>query len=164
MSSVRLLACILLATFSIVLSNYLQAGTYNFTNDRHLDKSLKCLADNIYYEAGNQSIVGKIAVAYTTLNRVISSDFPNTICGVVYERNKRTCQFSWVCQSRKYKKIVGQEKEVYNVSRQVAIAIIFSYNKNHDPSLGALYYHANYVNPRWKKRKLVQIDDHIFYR
>ena len=29
---------------------------------------------------------------------------------------------------------------------------------------GALYYHADYVNPRWNKEKVTQIGRHIFYK
>ena len=37
---------------------------------------------------------------------------------------------------------------------------IFDFTEN------ATHYHANYVAPRWSKKKIkiVQIDDHIFYR
>jgi spore germination cell wall hydrolase CwlJ-like protein len=32
------------------------------------------------------------------------------------------------------------------------------------PSLkGALYYHADYVNPKWGKKKVAHIGRHIFY-
>jgi hypothetical protein len=40
-----------------------------------------CLAKNIYFEASNQSYVGQQAVAWVTLNRVHSGNYPNTICG-----------------------------------------------------------------------------------
>ena len=42
-----------------------------------------CLAQNIYFEAGNQSLEGMAAVADVTLNRVQNSRYPNTICDVV---------------------------------------------------------------------------------
>jgi spore germination cell wall hydrolase CwlJ-like protein len=33
------------------------------------------------------------------------------------------------------------------------------------PSLqGALFYHADYVNPQWKKVRVAKIGRHIFYR
>ena len=34
--------------------------------------------------------------------------------------------------------------------------------KNHAP--GALYFHARYVSPNWRKTRIAQIDNHIFYR
>ena len=34
--------------------------------------------------------------------------------------------------------------------------------KNHAP--GALFFHARYVSPGWRKTRIAQIDNHIFYR
>ena len=44
-----------------------------------------CLAKNIYFEAGNQPLAGKLAVSHVVLNRVMSDEYPNDICGVVYQ-------------------------------------------------------------------------------
>jgi spore germination cell wall hydrolase CwlJ-like protein len=33
-----------------------------------------------------------------------------------------------------------------------------------DVTQGATYYHADYVNPRWKLQKIDQIGRHIFYK
>ena len=43
----------------------------------------KCLADNMYFEARNQGTAGIIAVSNVVLNRVVSDQFPDTICAVV---------------------------------------------------------------------------------
>ena len=48
-----------------------------------LDNEYHCLASNIYWEARNQHLLGKIAVAQVTMNRVEGSRYPNTISGVV---------------------------------------------------------------------------------
>ena len=58
-------------------------------------RDLKCLADNVYYEAGNQSERGKMAVAAVTLNRVNSGIFPSDVCSVVHQKSRGVCQFSW---------------------------------------------------------------------
>ena len=44
-----------------------------------------CLAKNIYFEAGNQPLAGKVAVAQVVLNRIDHSSYPDDICGVVYQ-------------------------------------------------------------------------------
>ena len=44
-----------------------------------------CLAQNIYFESGNQPLAGRVAVAQVTINRVEDKQFPNSICGVVYQ-------------------------------------------------------------------------------
>ena len=72
-----------------------------------------CLAQNIYFEAGNQPLAGKLAVAHVVRNRVEDSQFPDTYCGVIYQTKKwRTswtgnqvpvlgmCQFSWFCDGK----------------------------------------------------------------
>ena len=55
-------------------------------------EGVDCLARNIYFESANQSQLGKLAVGLVVMNRVRSDRYPNTICGVVNQRN----QFSWV--------------------------------------------------------------------
>ena len=47
-----------------------------------------CLAKNIYFEAGNQPLAGKLAVAHVVRNRVEDSQFPDTYCGVIYQTKK----------------------------------------------------------------------------
>ena len=49
---------------------------------------VKCLAQNIYFEARDQKTKGQIAVALVTINRVESKRFPNSICKVVYQANR----------------------------------------------------------------------------
>lgn len=50
----------------------------------------KLLATIIWCEAGNQARVGKVAVGAVVLNRVRSSQFPNTIKEVIYQRGQFT--------------------------------------------------------------------------
>jgi spore germination cell wall hydrolase CwlJ-like protein len=39
-----------------------------------------------------------------------------------------------------------------------------NFEKYVDVTSGATYYHADYVNPRWKLERVDQIGHHIFYR
>ncbi|NBV57559.1 MAG: cell wall hydrolase, partial [Bacteroidetes bacterium] len=48
-----------------------------------------CMAQNIYFEAANQSFAGKLAVAHVVMNRVEDLQFPNEICGVIYQAKTR---------------------------------------------------------------------------
>ena len=50
------------------------------------DSELLCLARNIYYESGDQSWQGKVAVGMVTLNRVDDPRWPKTVCGVVKQK------------------------------------------------------------------------------
>lgn len=56
----------------------------------------KLLANIIYCEAGNQPYEGQVAVGAVVMNRVMSSVFPDTVVGVIYQRN----QFSPVKSGR----------------------------------------------------------------
>ncbi len=51
---------------------------------------LKLLATIIYCEAGNQPYEGKIAVGSVVMNRIRSSQFPNTMLGVLYQKSQFT--------------------------------------------------------------------------
>jgi spore germination cell wall hydrolase CwlJ-like protein len=121
-------------------------------------KELTCLAKNIYYEAPAESYEGKLAVATVTMNRVRSNGFPKSVCGVVYQRNRVGCQFSWTCGSRA--KFNSQLYDrAYAVAKQVLTA-----NVRHDKLKNALYFHNTTVTPNWTFAKpVVQIDNHIFY-
>ena len=42
-----------------------------------------CLAKNIYFEAGNQPLAGKVAVAQVVFNRMEHASYPDNVCGVI---------------------------------------------------------------------------------
>jgi N-acetylmuramoyl-L-alanine amidase len=133
-------------------------------------KEIQCMAKNIYFEARNEPTEGQIAVAFVTLNRVMSSDFPNTICEVVEQRNARVCQFSWLCEEKpnyiyRNNLLTLYNNSVYNNIRDLSVYVYANYERMKDPTNGALYYHADYVNPSWNRlERIVTIGRHIFYK
>ena len=140
---------------------------------------IECLAMNVYHEARNESLSGKIAVILVTMNRVADKRFPNTICGVVKQgkhwfsakRNnwfpyKNRCQFSWYCDGRSDK---PENKKAWIYSQALAEYFLKRSMLFIDFTEGATHYHAGYINlPRWAKNKYfiktVTIDTHLFYR
>jgi len=137
-------------------------------NKKQANQELKCLVSNIYFEAAQESTAGKLAVALVTINRVKDQDFPNTICGVVFEGQHRKdllCQFSWTC-SPTVGKHVPKQTTGWEQSEKIAKIVMFQKESIVDITGGAIYYHADYVNPKWSKihTKVVTIDRHIFYR
>ena len=46
------------------------------------------LANLIYCEAGGESYEGQVAVGAVVMNRLMSGAFPNTVSGVIYQRNQ----------------------------------------------------------------------------
>lgn len=128
-------------------------------------KQLDCLTKNIYWEAASEPFEGKVAVAQVTMNRVHAGNFGQGVCGVVYQKNifyeKVVCQFSWACENNH--KIKPVAPALYAESQEVAKKVLFENFRL--PSLtNAMYYHATYVNPGWRKQKITQIGQHIFYK
>lgn len=126
---------------------------------KETQKQIDCLAENIYHEAGFESRQGKEAVALVTLNRTQDPRFPKDICGVVKQKTTSVCQFSWFCQTTSIR-----NKDVYEDAKDVAVYVYANYENLKDITKGALYYHADYVNPRWKLEKTTVIGRHIFYK
>ncbi len=127
-------------------------------------RQLRCLTQNIYWEAASEPFEGKVAVAQVTLNRAASGAFPGDICAVVYQKNviysKVVCQFSWYCDGTHRVKPVYQP--LYNESAEVAKKVLLEGFRL--PSLkNAMYYHADYVQPGWGKKPIAKIGRHIFY-
>ena len=136
----------------------------DYMTAEEVEKSLDCLALNVYREAGNEPFEGKVAVAQVTLNRVNSNKFPRDVCGVVYQKSRFTervvCQFSWYCDSKHRNRPVNQE--AYDESYRVA-KMVFLEDFKLESIENALYYHADYVNPNWKLKRITKIGTHIFY-
>lgn len=132
-------------------------------------KQIECLAQNIYWEAGLEPYKGQLAVAMVTLRRVASAHFPKTVCGVVKQKHKQTCQFSWWCEDNKREKTVNnkfnpKERMLLEDVRGVATYAFLNYKDIHDETKGALFYHNTSVDPEWKLKKTTKIGNHIFYR
>ena len=53
------------------------------------NNDIYCMAQNIYFEAGNQPLAGKVAVAHVVLNRTKHMNYPADICGVIYQAKMR---------------------------------------------------------------------------
>ncbi len=129
-----------------------------------VEKSLDCLAINVYREAGHEPFEGKVAVAQVTMNRVNSNKFPRSVCAVVYQKSRFTervvCQFSWYCDSKHRNRPINEE--AYEESYRVA-KMVFLEDFKLESIENALYYHADYVNPNWKLKRIAKIGTHIFY-
>lgn len=129
------------------------------------EQQLQCMTQNIYWEAASEPFEGKVAVAQVTMNRMNSGKFPETVCGVVQQRNvfydKVVCQFSWFCESVYKTKPVHPKS--WEESEAVAKKVLFE-GFRLDSMKDALYYHADYVNPKWNKERIGKIGQHIFYK
>lgn len=131
---------------------------------------LRCLAANIYFEAGSEPFIGQVAVARVVMNRV-KHGFASNPCKVVYqshtvldqdnpESTKKLCQFSWTCED---KSIPSSNNVRFKQAEDIARKVL-SENKWDDliPS-NVLFFHNTAVNPGWAYRKIVTIGNHVFY-
>lgn len=59
-------------------------------DDFYSATDVSLIARTVAREAGNQSFTGKLALANLIMNRVRSSRFPNSVYGVLYQRNQFT--------------------------------------------------------------------------
>ena len=129
------------------------------------ERQLDCLARNVYFEAGSESFEGKVAVAQVTLNRAKHPKFPSDICQVVYQKTifmeKVVCQFSWYCQNGGKPKI--KHPELYRESYEVAKKVLLE-NFRLSTMKDAIYFHAVYINPNWRKERIGVIGNHVFYK
>jgi spore germination cell wall hydrolase CwlJ-like protein len=76
----------------------------------------------------------------------------------VYDRV--ICQFSWYCDGSSLRKPIypAHWKESEEVAKKVLLEGFRL------PSVkNAMYFHADYVNPRWGKPQVAKFGRHIFY-
>lgn len=148
----------LAAGFGVVLNS--------LSADRVDRQHLRCLALNVYFEARGEPEAGQHAVAEVTMNRVASRYYPDTVCGVVYQKNwdplrkRYVGAFSWT----ELDTLPTPQGEEWNRVVRIAGEI---YYRRHEPKLaGVLHYHADHVKPSWSRGRIpvAQIGNHRFYR
>jgi spore germination cell wall hydrolase CwlJ-like protein len=142
---------------------------------------VRCLAQNIYFEARDQLIKGQIAVALVTINRVESRRFPNTICKVIHqgsrydngEIKKDKCHFSWYCDGKSDR---PRDRLAWKISMLISRAMLLQPGVHikrygepwpiEDFLHGATHYHRVDISPYWNRKmiKVATIGDHVFWK
>ena len=168
LSFITIIICLMITLTAVVAANQIDYSIPTNIKYQSLTKptqrEITCLTENIYFEAGNESKNGQIAVALVTMNRLAVGHYGNDICGVVHQRTRYTCQFSWVCDANiTNKRLTIKNTSLYNETKEVAMLVFFNYENMQDITKGATYYHADYVNPGWNLPKTIKIGAHIFY-
>lgn len=132
------------------------------TPPRVPDNDLECLTQAIYYEARNESEAGQAAVAEVVLNRSRHRAYPKRVCEVVYQRNSRTCQFTFTCDGSIGRRAVNPM--AWARAERIAREVYEGRSASQLPK-NSVNYHANYVRPSWGQRlaRVRQIGAHIFY-
>lgn len=120
-------------------------------------KDLKCLTDNIYWEAQGEPLMGMVWVAGVVLERVSDERWPNSVCDVIYQES----QFSWTAHMERPVKY----EDAYRLSQDVAKAAL---QGRIDVPLMNHYLRCDWKEKPhtfwWKKMKFVgQLGDHCFF-
>jgi N-acetylmuramoyl-L-alanine amidase len=96
------------------------------------------LARLINGEARGEPYKGQVAVGAVVMNRVKSSEFPNTISGVIYQKNQFSC-----VKDGQFDKPISKDSTVYKAARE-------AYN-GADPTNGCLFFY----NPKTSTNKWI---------
>ena len=127
---------------------------------RHSDagsREMECLATGIYFESKSEPLAGQLAVGHVIANRANSNGrFPSTYCGVLFQRG----QFSFI----RGKSLPSVPKSSKQWKTAVAIAKIVAKDLKQSAVGKALFFHARYVSPKWRLKRVAAIGNHVFYR
>lgn len=148
---------------SLVISCLMLPASRDAAAAGTIKEHIRCLALTIYFEARGEPDTGKLAVGHVVMNRVGDPRFPDTVCGVVRQGGEAVlhrCQFSWWCDGRSDE---PTHARAWRHSQALARRVFWQYSD--DPTRGALWYHANYVEPDWrgKFKRGPRIGEHVFY-
>jgi spore germination cell wall hydrolase CwlJ-like protein len=156
-----------LVGLALVICAGLATTTYVFAKQQQDLRNVKCLAMNIYHEARGEPVKGQYAVADVTLNRVKADRYPDDVCRVVYQKawigkhQRYVAAFSWTVDGSSD---IPRESRSWRQAMRIAKHVYF--DRAPSKVKDALFYHADYVKPRWAARKLriAKIGRHIFYK
>lgn len=118
-------------------------------------KEFDCLSRNIYYESRGETLIGKISVAQTVLNRAETGKWGYSFCSVIYAPH----QYSWTSN----KKLKEPHGPAWESSKNAARLFV---NGTRVRTLEQVkHYHAIYVSPYWKNSMIQTaiVGNHIFY-
>ncbi len=117
------------------------------------DEEIDLLARAIYGEARGEPFMGQIAVGAVIINRMVSSQFPDTFQGVIYQPG----QFC-----------VVNDGQIYLTPNQTAFDAAREALNGVDPTQGSLYYYnpRTATNSHWietNRNAVVTIGAHVFF-
>jgi spore germination cell wall hydrolase CwlJ-like protein len=129
-----------------------------------LERAVDCLAATIYYEAGNETVEGKMAVVQVVLNRARHPAYPRAICDVVFQGHERRtgCQFSYTCDGSMFRRKPDPVawEQFRTLARSMVSGTVYA------PVGMATHYHTDWVLPYWSAKldKVRAEGTHLFFR
>jgi spore germination cell wall hydrolase CwlJ-like protein len=143
-----------------------QEAAHRIEQQRFKAKEANCLKNALWYEAGNQSLHGVMAVASVIDNRKNHENYPDTYCGVIHQHK----QFSYTLLKKPdveqvMHKFQPMETVAYQKVEYVADEMIYG---KFEPVLdrSVRFYATRAVKNYWTKTKVVaaRIGAHVFYK
>ncbi|MDE5721484.1 MAG: spore cortex-lytic enzyme [Clostridia bacterium] len=125
-------------------------GSTSTSNSNYTSSDLYLLAKCIYAEARGESYTGQVAVGAVILNRVASPKFPNTISGVIYQKNAFTAVSDGQINLSPDKTAMNAASDALN---------------GWDPTYGCIYYYNPAVaTSSWifSRQTVTTIGKHVF--
>ena len=150
----RYILALLISTASLQTA---QADWQTWQAPKPDPQQLECLARAIYFEAGHEPEAGRMAVGKVILNRVNSGLYANSICGVVYQRSGKQCQFTFAC----LKNARVRSEEIYAQSLAAAELVMLGFG--HDITKNAEFFNNRPFRSRYMAHT-IKIGGHYFYR
>ena len=124
----------------------------SYASSNYSDSDIQLMARAINGEARGEIYEGQVAVGAVILNRVKSSDFPNTISGVIYQSGAFTA-----VDDGQINQPIAEDATVYKAARDAM--------NGWDPTNGCIYY----FNPAtatnkwiWSRELVKTIGKHNF--
>ena len=149
-----IISSLIIIVISCMLIFFIQKDdniAYAQTTD-YTDSDIQLMARAINGEARGESYEGQVAVGAVILNRVKSSEFPNTISGVIYQPGAFTA-----VSDGQINEPISEDSTVYKAARDAL--------NGWDPTNGCLYY----FNPNtatsiwiWSREIVKTIGKHNF--
>ena len=153
----------LLAGGSLVVVSLFTALMLDMVRNDTKQRELTCLAKNVYYEARGEPLEGQHGVAEVTMNRVLDSRYPATVCEVVYQqrwdylRKRHVSAFSWT----EFDSVEQPQGSAWTTA--IAVADSALHGRRSQTLEGAVHYHATHIRPSWARGKepVARIGRHI---
>jgi N-acetylmuramoyl-L-alanine amidase len=120
-------------------------------------RDVECMAKVVYHEAANQALRGQLAVAQVIMNRASDgAKFPADVCAVVKQPGQFFGAAHYVVPSSDTKR--------WRTALAISALALNAHLQQVAP--GALFFHATFVRPgwSWRRQRVAQIGDQIFYR
>lgn len=125
------------------------------------NQSIRCLTDNIYYEAAHEPYAGKVAVGQVVLNR------GGDVCTTVHAwhhnaTGQRVAEFSWTL-GRAWRAPGPVDHSLYLVCAMIARGLLDGSIRSMMIDSRVKWYHTRDVAPDWHRKFYCRIGHHLFY-